>query len=116
MAAASIFSELPGIIPDPSELLTVEAVKTALVRLGRPLPPGRLIRFYAPHTSPLLGFCHAGPPPVIWLRGGQAVDELKHTLIHEAGHLLVARGGSAEAEEQAERFARQMLAMLGWRG
>lgn len=58
------------------------------------------------------GFCqHAseGMPPVIFINTKQPKDRMRFSLVHELGHLVMHRLPNPEMEDQANRFASELL-------
>lgn len=56
-----------------------------------------------------LGVSFAGSPPTFFLNCVMPVDRQRFTLAHELGHIIMHRGPRETMEEEADRFASELL-------
>jgi hypothetical protein len=99
-----------AVTPDESERHTLAVCRSALIRVG--YPAANLdFRWFRRQPHEVRGATLAD---VAWIAVDLELADLRETIFHEAGHLLVAPGGSAEAEEQATRFEQRMMHAMGW--
>jgi hypothetical protein len=97
--------------PDQCESHTLELCRSALIRAGWRAASLDFRWFRRRHAHEVLG---ATLGDVAWIAVDQELAELRETIFHEAGHLLVAPDASVGAEAAADRFAREMLRRQGW--